>query len=453
MCIVYELVGRCVNALSNDVRGSADDRSLPRNRRREVGFDECALAAAHVLGEFVHPRARPVWTSTLLEAMATLGVEEKSARQALARTASEGVLTSIRDGRRVQWSLTAHGETLLREGTERIYGFLRSSHPWDGRWLVLTVSLPETQRALRHQLRTRLTWLGLGSPSSGLWVTPEAAISRRCARSCRPRARRTSSFAWVGPATGIGDERQLLDDAWDLAAVEELYRTFLRLFENRPAETGKGSFIAQVELVQEWRRFPFLDPDLPRELLDHDWPGLRALPCSTTSTRAGTGGPRPSGTGWRPGGGNLSSELHLGPSQAVHSGRALRMAGHDPSAALRLLAVPRLPRPRADRVRRGARYTDSPDRLAPRRTGFDGGGHDQVARDRLSPAPVRGTGVGGALVDAVEAEMRRRPGERQADARRLFEPGLDAAVDGRWRDDPAYRLLRGSGLSSGGPPR
>ena len=36
------------------------------------------------------------------------------------------------------------------------------------------------------------------------------------------------SFAWVGPATGIGDERQLLDEAWDLAAVEELYTTFLR---------------------------------------------------------------------------------------------------------------------------------------------------------------------------------------------------------------------------------
>ena len=29
-------------------------------------------------------------------------------------------------------------------------------------------------------------------------------------------------------------------------------------------------------MVQEWRRFPFLDPDLPGELLDHDWPGPRA---------------------------------------------------------------------------------------------------------------------------------------------------------------------------------
>jgi len=217
-----------------------------------------------------------VWTSTLLEAMAALGIEEKSARQALARTASEGVLTSSRDGRRVQWSLTAHGETLLREGTERIYGFLRSSHPWDGRWLVLTVSLPESQRALRHQLRTRLTWLGLGSPAPGLWVTPEAAHVDEVRRVVADLGLAARSFAWVGPATDIGDERRLLEDAWDLAGVEDLYRTFLRRFEHRPAETGRGSFIAQVELVQEWRRFPFLDPDLPRELLDHDWSGLRA---------------------------------------------------------------------------------------------------------------------------------------------------------------------------------
>ena len=29
-------------------------------------------------------------------------------------------------------------------------------------------------------------------------------------------------------------------------------------------------------MVQAWRHFPFLDPDLPAELLDHTWPGSRA---------------------------------------------------------------------------------------------------------------------------------------------------------------------------------
>src|SRR6476661_8017732 len=209
------------------------------NRRREVASMSARSLLLTILGEFVHPRGRPVWTATLLEAMATLGIEEKSARQALARTASEGLLTSIRDGRRVQWAMTAHGDTLLREGTDRIYGFLRSPHPWDGRWLVLTVSLPETQRRLRHRLRTRLTWLGLGSPSSGLWVTPDAGHLDAVRQVVQDLELEDQSFAWVGPATGIGDERQLLDEAWDLATVEELYTTFLRLFETRTPETGK----------------------------------------------------------------------------------------------------------------------------------------------------------------------------------------------------------------------
>ena len=32
----------------------------------------------------------------------------------------------------------------------------------------------------------------------------------------------------------------------------------------------------QVQLIEEWRLFPFLDLDLPADLLDHDWPWPRA---------------------------------------------------------------------------------------------------------------------------------------------------------------------------------
>ena len=144
------------------------------SRRREVGSASARSLLLTVLGEFVHPRRSSVWTATLLEALGALGVEEKSARQSLTRTANEGVLTSTRHGRRVLWELTPQGAELLEEGTRRIYGFMRERHPWDGRWLVLSVPIPETQRQLRHRLRTRLTWLGLGSPTSGLWVTPDA---------------------------------------------------------------------------------------------------------------------------------------------------------------------------------------------------------------------------------------------------------------------------------------
>ena len=245
-------------------------------RRREVGSASARSLLLTVLGEFVHPRGGQVWTGTLVEALGALGVEPKSARQALARTAADGLLTSERQGRRVRWALTAEGARLLEEGTERIYGFMRRPHVWDGQWLVLSVPIPETQRQLRHRLRTRLTWLGLGSPTSGLWVTPDDTKAAEVHAVVRDLGLETQAFAWVGPASGIGDESRLLADAWDLAEVEDRYLSFLAAFEARHANTPAEAFAAQVEMVQEWRRFPFLDPDLPAELLDHDWPGPRA---------------------------------------------------------------------------------------------------------------------------------------------------------------------------------
>jgi phenylacetic acid degradation operon negative regulatory protein len=246
------------------------------SRRREIAGSSARSLLLTTLGEFVHPRHSSVWTATLLDALGAVGVEEKSARQALTRTASEGLLMSTRHGRRVLWELTPSGADLLEEGTRRIYGFMRERHPWDGRWLVLSLPIPESQRQLRHRLRTRLTWLGLGSPTSGLWVTPDASKYDAVHDVVGELGLQARAFAWVGAASGIGDEAAMLANAWQLADVEDRYVAFLDAFGSRQVTTPESAFVAQVELVQAWRRFPFLDPDLPAELLDHAWPGPRA---------------------------------------------------------------------------------------------------------------------------------------------------------------------------------
>ncbi len=221
------------------------------SRRREIGSASARSLLLTLLGEFVHPRHSSVWTSTLLESLGVLGVEEKSARQALTRIANEGLLTSTRHGRRVLWTLTDSGADLLEEGTRRIYGFMRERHPWDGRWLVLSVPIPETQRQLRHRLRTQLTWLGLGSPTSGLWVTPNTTKDRAVHEVIRDLGLESQAFAWSGSASGLGDEQRLLAGAWDLADVEDRYLQFLADFESRevgvtgrcvrrPGRTGPG---------------------------------------------------------------------------------------------------------------------------------------------------------------------------------------------------------------------
>ena len=55
-----------------------------------------------------------------------------------------------------------------------------------------------------------------------------------------------------------------------------MYATFLTTFGKLRATKPLAAFQAQVRLVHAWRRFPFLDPALPRELFDDDWPGPSA---------------------------------------------------------------------------------------------------------------------------------------------------------------------------------
>ncbi|WP_314174974.1 PaaX family transcriptional regulator [Streptomyces winkii] len=226
-----------------------------------------------VLGEFVLPSREPVWTGALLGALNSLGIEEKAARQALARSSSQGLLTSDRVGRRTRWSLTSSGEQLLEEGAERIYSFMRQKKRWDGRWLVLAVTVPETQRRLRHKLRTRLTWAGMGSPAPGLWVVPDAGRTDEVQAIVRELGIEHSTMSWSGPSAGIGDPQDVVAAAWPLEKIESAYGDFVRHFGDVQVSDQQGAFVAQVNLVHAWRAFPALDPALPAELLDHDWPG------------------------------------------------------------------------------------------------------------------------------------------------------------------------------------
>ena len=245
-------------------------------RRQELGAASARSLLLTVLGEFVLPSGRPVWTATLIDLLADLDVAEKAARQAIMRTADSGWITGSRIGRATRWSLTDAGTRLLKEGTDRIYGFAADDRAWDGRWLVLTVGVPENARPLRQKLRIRLGWAGLGSVNGTTWVTPRVDREHEARRVLDELGLLEGSWSFVAGAGGIGDERSLTRSAWDLDAIEARYEDFLELAARRRPRTDRQALVAQVRLVQEWRRFPLLDPGLPRELLPPRWSGHRA---------------------------------------------------------------------------------------------------------------------------------------------------------------------------------
>jgi phenylacetic acid degradation operon negative regulatory protein len=85
-----------------------------------------------------------------------------------------------------------------------------------------------------------------------------------------------ASWSFLAEGSTLGDERSLARSAWDLDAIEARYEDFLELVARRRPRTDRQALIAQVRLVQEWRRFPLLDPGLPKELLPPRWSGSRA---------------------------------------------------------------------------------------------------------------------------------------------------------------------------------
>ncbi|MBO0691357.1 MAG: hypothetical protein J2P58_00535 [Acidimicrobiaceae bacterium] len=243
--------------------------------RSEAGPGARALLLT-VLGEFVLPSGDSAWTTTLIDSLALLGVEEATARQALARSSTAGLIVAQRDGRRTRWTLTPRAHRLLTEGAARIYGHGQEHEEWDGRWLLVLRNVPERNRHLRARLRSRLTWCGLGSLGSGMWVTPWSAHETEVTAALQELDLAQGAMTWVGRPGSLGDLESRVSDIWDLEGVAASYRAFISRVARETAATPDQFFASLIRLVHEWRQFPAADPGLPPRLLPQDWPAAEA---------------------------------------------------------------------------------------------------------------------------------------------------------------------------------
>src|SRR2546421_8403885 len=238
-----------------------------------------------VLGEFLLPHGGWVPTSAFLDVLGRLGVEEKASRQAVMRTAADGMLTSQRQGRRTLWALTPAAEEFLADGADRIYGFQATQPEWDGRWLIVLARVPESERAARHLLRTRLTWAGFGSPAPGVWITTHIDRAKEAERVLDEAGVHDGQIFLAEHHAG-GPLSAMVREAWDLAAVEASYEEFLAEYARA---RGGGPVVRTVQLAHAWRRVPRTHPALPAQLRPARGGGMRAA--------QGLGPPAPA---WRP---------------------------------------------------------------------------------------------------------------------------------------------------------
>ncbi|MBV9792780.1 MAG: PaaX family transcriptional regulator [Actinobacteria bacterium] len=247
------------------------------SRRQAAGAPSARGLLLTLLGEFVLPGDTAgngtAWTSAVLATFGRLGIEEKTTRQALMRTAAAGWLEAEKLGRRTRWRLTGSARQMLTDGARRIYSFTGPDPDWDGHWLLIAARIPESDRRARHVVRTRLSWAGFGSLGPGLWISPHPDRTSEAVGVLREAGIADDAHVFTARRSGLGDERVMVATAWDLTAIEEQYEQFIEEFRPQAPEDVLGR---QIELVHAWRRFPALDPALPRELLPGRWSGLEA---------------------------------------------------------------------------------------------------------------------------------------------------------------------------------
>jgi phenylacetic acid degradation operon negative regulatory protein len=212
-------------------------------------------------GDMVHRRAGDgaLWIGGLIRLMGSFGVSPQAVRQAV-------------------YMVTARGRRRIEELSPRIYGPVIE---WDGRWRLLSCA-GETQRHARERLRKELAALGWAQLSSSTWISPSdtlEAAREAAGATVALEAIHLFEAEYRGPLT----DRALLERCWNVDEIASAYREFISRYRarfNLEIASGElsdeGAFAERLWLVHDYRKFAYLDPGLPSELLPAHWPGTAA---------------------------------------------------------------------------------------------------------------------------------------------------------------------------------
>ncbi|WP_194238300.1 PaaX family transcriptional regulator [Streptomyces spongiae] len=246
-----------------------DKEDLARGLPQELVL---ALVATVALD---HGHGEAIASRVFVRILGDVGVNESAARAVLSRMVRRGVLLRVRQGRTVAFHLSDAGRAQLTRGRDRVL----SPRPFDhafGEWTLLSFSVPESRRDLRHQLRARLTWAGFGALRDGVWIAPGAPEIEDVLAGF-PEADELTATVDLFTATPRRPTElpALIARVWDLNVLRQEHQTFLDRWET--TESGRDGELARlISLLADWFRLLRADPGLPPAHLGPDWPATRS---------------------------------------------------------------------------------------------------------------------------------------------------------------------------------
>jgi phenylacetic acid degradation operon negative regulatory protein len=211
----------------------------------------------------------PLPSAVLLDLLADLGVTEAAARATLKRMTQRGLLDRSQVGRSAEYALTPLAERVLRQAEARVSSPAPFVHPPD-EWTLLSYSVPESRRDLRHKVRSRLTWAGFGGLRDGLWIAPGTVdVAAVLAPDDLSEVAGLADAFAARPLPGTDVDR-LVHRAWDVPALRRAHLRFVAEWSAPPQVTG--SLAQRTLLGADWLALLRADPGLPPGQLGADHP-------------------------------------------------------------------------------------------------------------------------------------------------------------------------------------
>jgi len=208
--------------------------------------------------------------SALVALAGDLGIPEAQARTGITRLKQKGLLLAERDGAS-GYRLNPAAVPMLERGDRRIFD-VRTMTDADP-WCLVSFSIPESARSVRHQLRRRLQWIGAGVVSPALWICPGHLHDEVDGILTELGVRRWATLFRSATPAPAGSLREAAASWWDLKTLGAQHLAFQDSLAALPAEP----FAAYVRLIDAWRVLPYVDPGLPPAMLPDDWPGERSV--------------------------------------------------------------------------------------------------------------------------------------------------------------------------------
>jgi phenylacetic acid degradation operon negative regulatory protein len=249
-------------------------------RTNEIKLSGTSLIVT-IFGDLVTQHGHWISLSSLIQALAPLGINDRLVRTSVYRLVQSDWLTREKVKKNTYYSFTEMAKRHYDKATKRIY---TTKHPeWDGSWLiVLPVFVADDKKESLHK---ELAWLGFSTLSTGVWAHP--SIEKESLDDTLKQLNLLDAVIVFNGNTyqehSQNTLKNLVKNSWNIDSLAKQYKSILTTYQpilamiKQEKISAQQAFLLRTLFIHEFRRILIKDHELPNSMLPKEWPGVTTM--------------------------------------------------------------------------------------------------------------------------------------------------------------------------------